>query len=89
VNVLKSSKQLIKEEFIVFFSKRLIALDDLCEISIHHFGNNITLLHETYTSSNYSLDLGRIIVSMLMMFSCFSSFKSLNSRNVLFAKILC
>jgi hypothetical protein len=42
MNVLEPSKQLIKEEFVVFFSERLIALDDLGQICIHHLGNNIT-----------------------------------------------
>lgn len=41
VNVLEASEQLIKEELVVFFSERLVALDDLREVGIHHLGNNI------------------------------------------------
>lgn len=89
VDVFEASQELVEEELIVFFSEGLVALDDLSEVCIHHFGDDVAEWAKTYTSSNYSLDLGRMIVSMLMIFSCLSSLSSLNSRRVRFAKILC
>ena len=42
VDIFKSSEKLIKEKFIVLFSERLLAFDDLSEIGVHHFGDNIS-----------------------------------------------
>ena len=37
MNVFKPPKQLIKEKLVMFFSEWLITLDDLGQISVHHF----------------------------------------------------
>ena len=42
VDIFKSSQELIKEEFIVLFSERLLTFDDLSEIRVHHFRDNIS-----------------------------------------------
>ena len=68
----------------------LVALDNRRQVGVHHLRNHVTICYlNKYMSSNSSRDLGKIIVSMLMMFSCLSSFSSRSSRNVLLAKILC
>lgn len=41
MDILESAEELVEEELVVLFGERLIALDDLGEISVHHFGNNI------------------------------------------------
>jgi len=89
VDVFESSEELVEEKLIVLLCERLIALYNLSEVGVHHLGNHITKCYRSYTSSNSSLDLGRMIVSILMMFSCFNSFSNRSSLRVLFAKILC
>ena len=44
MNIFEASKQLIEEEFIVFFCERLFALDDLSQVCIHHLGYHINIL---------------------------------------------
>jgi hypothetical protein len=74
----------------VFLSQGLITLDDGGEVGVHHLRNHVTTYRiYDYMSSNYSRDFGRMIVSMLMIFSCLSSFRRRSSRNVRLANILC
>ena len=44
VNVLKTSENLIQEKLNVIIGQRLVGLDNLGEICLHQFGNNINLI---------------------------------------------
>lgn len=63
VDVLESSQQLVEEKLVVFLSEGLLALDDLCKVSIHHFGNDVNVL-ELFSGlgQNDSLDVDDILV---------------------------
>ena len=44
VNVLKTSENLVQEKLNVIIGQRLVGLDNLGEICLHQFRNNINLI---------------------------------------------
>lgn len=42
VDVFEASEELVEEELVVLLSERLVALDDLREVGVHHFRDHIT-----------------------------------------------
>ena len=41
VDVFEASEELVEEKFVVFLCQRLVTLDNLSEVSVHHFRNDI------------------------------------------------
>ena len=62
VDVLESSQELVEEKLVVLFGERLLTFDDLGEVSVHHFRNDVSKLSWNYTSSNSYRDFGRTMV---------------------------
>ena len=41
VDIFQTSKELVEEKFIMLFSEGLLTLDNRCQISVHHFGDDV------------------------------------------------